>query len=110
MNTTDDFNLIWKDFEMASIFDKQNLQNFNEKSDIKQNLQIFNENSDVCTNCLSNNLKYNDNDCVCQDCGLVIKEDRLNTNMSYDNTTVSAKYTKNFNKFLHIIMLKINTV
>jgi transcription initiation factor TFIIIB Brf1 subunit/transcription initiation factor TFIIB len=97
MNSTDDLNLIWKDFEMASNFSKQNLQNFNEKSDVKENPQNFNEKSDTCTNCSSNNLRYNDNDCVCQDCGLVINENRLNTSISYDNTTIPVKYNKNCN-------------
>jgi len=90
MNSTDDFNLIWKDFEMASKYETNNASS-------KPFQTHLNEKSDMCSNCLSNNLRYNDNDCVCQDCGLVIKEDRLNTNISYDNTTIPAKYNNNFN-------------
>lgn len=64
--------LLWKEFDSAA--------SLNERISSKSSTS-----KDECTCCFGKRLKYIDNDYVCLDCGLIIDEDRLNTNCSFES-------------------------
>jgi transcription initiation factor TFIIIB Brf1 subunit/transcription initiation factor TFIIB len=78
---------IWKEFDNAVNFDKITYQSDKESHKGK----------DICHNCLGNNLKYIENECICQDCGLVLNEDRLNNSPVFENNIESTNKSY-FNK------------
>lgn len=77
--SNENIDLLWKEFDSA------NTLNVQQTKSVVQNNQ--------CTNCLGEILGYVDNNYVCMECGLVIDEDRLNTNCSFESVqqTVSIK-------------------
>jgi transcription initiation factor TFIIIB Brf1 subunit/transcription initiation factor TFIIB len=80
--SNENIDLLWKEFDSANTLNVKQI-----KSVIK---------NDQCTNCLGEKLGYVDNNYVCMECGLIIDEDRINTNCSFDTLqqTVSVKCSK----------------
>jgi transcription initiation factor TFIIIB Brf1 subunit/transcription initiation factor TFIIB len=77
--SNENIDLLWKEFDSANTLNDKQIT-----SVVK---------NDKCTNCLGERLGYVDNNYVCMECGLVIDEDRLNTNCSFESVqqTVSIK-------------------
>ena len=80
--SNENIDLLWKEFDSANTLNNQQIT-----SVVK---------NDKCTNCLGERLGYVDNNYVCMECGLVIDEDRLNNNCSFESLqqTVSIKLSK----------------
>jgi transcription initiation factor TFIIIB Brf1 subunit/transcription initiation factor TFIIB len=73
-----DLDSIWQDFDRASSICKKNYVSQDAKHKVIE----------TCTNCFGDNIKFNGNDCVCHDCGLVLREDRLNTSSNFESPQV----------------------
>lgn len=71
---------IWKDFEESITHTAES--KFNE---------INSDNLGLCTNCLSTNLNINISDLICQDCGLVISENYIISNQSFDANLIKSE-------------------
>ena len=70
-----DINKIWLEFENAKLQDKDKVDPVN-----------LNNSCDLCTNCDGSNV-YNDNgEITCNDCGLVLNENRISEQPNFDNT------------------------
>jgi transcription initiation factor TFIIIB Brf1 subunit/transcription initiation factor TFIIB len=75
---------IWNDFDKAS-------RSMNTSTNIVYESKIEN-----CTNCLSDNINFSGNDYVCCDCGLILREDRLNTCNTFEVPQVINNSTKTY--------------
>lgn len=84
--SNENIDLLWKEFDSANTLNDKQIT-----SVVK---------NDKCTNCLGERLGYVDNNYVCMECGLVIDEDRLNNNCSFESLqqTVSIKSSKTNSK------------
>jgi transcription initiation factor TFIIIB Brf1 subunit/transcription initiation factor TFIIB len=82
MSSNDDLDLIWKNFEYAYV--KQN-------DLVESNV----ENYVLCTYCKGTNIITNCEDYICNDCGLIVNENRLNMGPTFENPIIVTKPTFN---------------
>jgi len=74
---------VWNDFNL-----EKNSSELNETS--KNNRYI-------CSNCNSNNLQNDNYEVICMDCGLIIEEDRIISNQTFDSNVSQVK-KRTYNK------------
>jgi transcription initiation factor TFIIIB Brf1 subunit/transcription initiation factor TFIIB len=80
----DDLELIWKEFESASV---------KKSKPIESTIESYT----VCRNCTGTNIIMNSEDYICNDCGLIVNENRLNSCSTFDNiqpVTNKTSYVK----------------